>query len=252
MRLLKIKNQYRVLGIILTIAGAILTPVFYFIVGSTALAATGISLIILGLTSIAIAEARPYLSPEAAQMLLKAGMENTAALLEELGLNNKAIYMPSSVSDGHARALIPLAGSAEIPNIKGKLPGRLIVRYGTGLDDMAIAVTTPGSVALELLENKPGSDAVAIETSLKYLLTGVLDIAHNVSVTITDSQVVVEISKAKMGFEDIWYQHCLGSPLASIAAAVVSEAMDKPVRIVEETENQRHNKIKLEIPSIYL
>ena len=72
-------------------AGAVLAPMFYFIVGSAPLTATGISSIILGFTCVAIANARPYISPEACQMLLRTGMENTAALLEELGLNKKAI-----------------------------------------------------------------------------------------------------------------------------------------------------------------
>ena len=91
----------------LAIVGAILAPIFYFIVGSPPLTATAISAVILGFTCIAIANSRPYLSPEAAQMLLKTGMENTTALLEELGLQNKATYLPST-ADSQSRALIPL------------------------------------------------------------------------------------------------------------------------------------------------
>jgi hypothetical protein len=244
---MKIKNKYRFLGLILTLTGAVLTPVFYFIVGSSALAASGISAIIIGLTCIAVADARPYLSPETARMLLEAGMENTSALLEELGLNNKAIYVPSSISDGHPRALIPLSRNNNILSIHEKLPGRLIVRYGTEFDDMAIAVTTPGSVSIGLLENKPESGAGEIEVSLIYLLSGVLDVARGVSVTVIDTQVMIDISEAKISIEDNWYRHCLGSPIASIAASVVSEAVDKPVRIIEETENKGHSKIRLEI-----
>jgi len=232
---MKIKNPYRVLGIALAAAGAVLSPVFYFIIGSPPLTATAISAIILGFTCVAVANARPYLSPAAAQMLLKTGMENTAALLEELGLNNKAIYMPSSNNNGYARALIPLSANSDILNsAKEKLPDRLIVRYGPGFEDMAIAVTTPGSVNIELLENKPGPTSGEIETALNYLLTGVLDIAHGVSVHMADSRVEVKISSARMSFENVWYYQSLGSPVASIAAAVTAEALRKPIRIVEE------------------
>jgi hypothetical protein len=242
-----IKQPYRFLGIVLTAAGAILSPVFYFIIGSAPLAAAGISAIILGFTCIAIANARPYLSPEAAQMLLKTGMENTAALLEELGLSNKAIYLPSTTTGGVARALIPLSGNPGAEQLQKKLPGRLIVRYGPGAEDMAIAITTPGSVNLRILENKPGPTMGEIESALNYLLNGVLDIASGVSVNSTDSRVEVKVSQPSMSYEDVWYYRCLGSPVASIAAAVVSEALDKPVRITEEKTGKRDLEIILEV-----
>jgi hypothetical protein len=248
---MQINNPYRILGITLATAGAILVPVFYFIVNSPALTATGISAIILGFTCIAVANARPYLSPEAAQMLLKTGMENTAALLEELGLNNKAIYMPAGEA-GKARALIPLASSSQLTaqNLELRtqyLGDRLIVRYGPGVEDMAIAVTTPGSVNLQMLENKPGPTAGEIESALNYLLTGVLDIARGVTVNIIDSRVEVKISDARMSYENVWYYRSLGSPIASIAAVVVSEALNKPVRIAKEAENKGKSVITLEI-----
>ena len=183
-----IKNPYQVLGVVLAIVGAILAPIFYFVVGSPPLTATAISAVILGFTCIAIANSRPYLSPEATQMLLKTGMENVSALLEELGLQNKATYLPST-SDSESRALIPLGETGGATIIPDKLPKRLIVRYGPNSEDMAIAITTPGNVSVELLENKPGATVDEMEIALNYLLTGVLDIAHNVTVHISDTKV---------------------------------------------------------------
>jgi hypothetical protein len=267
---MKIKNPYRVLGIILAAAGAVLAPVFYFLLDSPALTATCVSAIILGFTCIGVANARPYLSPDAARMLLKTGMENTAALLEELGLKNKAVYLPST-ADSKAIAIIPLTDKSEMPvplpygiprepdeiginsndpqtsNLKPRTPftGRLIVRYGTGLEDMAIAVTTPGSVSVSLLEHKPGPAAGEIESALNYLLTGVLDIAGGVTVNVADSWVEVKINDARMSYENIWYYRSLGSPVASIAAAVVSEALDKPIRILGETAAKGDMRITL-------
>jgi len=240
-----VKNPYMLLGIGLAATGSVLTPIFYFWVGSPALTSTGISAIILGFTCIAIANARPYLSPEAAQMLLKTGMQNTAALLEELGLRNKAIYLPSN-ENNQAKALIPLVGDNDIKLVKEKIPDRLIVRYGTNPEDVAIAVTTPGNVSLSLLENKPGPTEADIEATLNYLLTGVLDIARRVTVVVVGSNVEVKLSDSRMSYEDIWYYRCLGSPAASIAAAVVAEALGKGVRIKEETMQKGNCKITLE------
>lgn len=242
-------NPYRVLGLGLCLAGTIFAPISYFIIGSVPLTAVGISAIIIGFTCIALANARPYISPEACEVILKTGMENTAALLEELGIRNKAVYLPSSMRDGHPQALIPLGEDRDIQRVKGKIPGRLIVRYGVNPDDMAIAVTTPGSINIDMLETKPGPTSGEIETAVTYILTGLLDIANSVTVNLSDTQVNVEISGPKLHYEDIWYYRCLGSPIASIVAAISSEALEKPIRIKEEDYSKGKSRIILEVLS---
>ena len=139
-------NPYRILGLGLCLSGTIFAPLSYFIINSVPLTAVGVSAIIIGFICIALANTRPYISPEASQLMLKTGMENTAALLEELGLRNKAIYLPSTMRNGHPQALIPLGDGEDTQWVREKIPGRLIVRYGINPDDMAIAVTTPGSI----------------------------------------------------------------------------------------------------------
>jgi hypothetical protein len=242
-------NPYRVLGLGLCLAGTIFTPISYFIIGSVPLTAVGMSAIIIGFTCIALANARPYISPEACEVILKTGMENTAALLEELGIRNKAVYLPSSMRDGHPQALIPLGEDRDIQRVKGKIPGRLIVRYGVNPDDMAIAVTTPGSINIDMLETKPGPTSEEIEAAVTYILTGLLDIANSVTVNLSDTQVNVEINGPRLHYEDIWYYRCLGSPIASIVAAISSEALEKPIRIKEEDYSKGKSRIILEVLS---
>jgi len=242
-----VNNPYRILGIILAVAGALIAPVFYFVVGSVPLASVAVSAIILGLTCLFLANARPYISPEACQTLLKTGEENTAALLEELNLRTRAVYLPSDRRGGHSQALVPLASDVDFQHLREKLPGRLIVRYGPNNDQMAVAVTTVGGVNLDLLPSKPGPSADEIESALNYLYTGVLDIAKGVAVNLSGSQITVAVSGAKMGSDNVWYYQCLGSPLASIAAAVVSEALDRPVRITGESTHNGRSQIGLEV-----
>ncbi|MDP3879522.1 MAG: hypothetical protein Q8Q07_04345 [Dehalococcoidales bacterium] len=242
-------NPYRKLGMGLCLAGAIFAPISYFIIASVPLTALGLSIIVIGFVAIALANARPYLSPEACQLLLKTGMENTAALLEELGLRNKAIYLPSAMRGGHPQALIPLVDGTDIQWVKGVLPGRLIVRYGSKPDDMAIAVTTPGSINIDMLETMPGPTSDDIEAAITYILTGVLDIASSATVNLRDSRVEVEVKGSRLHYEDIWYYRCLGSPIASIAAAISSEALGKPVRIEEESNSKGKSRIILEVLS---
>lgn len=242
-------NAYRILGLGLCLAGTIFAPISYFIIGSVPLTAVGMSAIIIGFTCIALANARPYISPEACEVILKTGMENTAALLEELGIRNKAVYLPSTMRDGHPQALIPLGEDGDIQRVKGKIPGRLIVRYGVNPDDMAIAVTTPGSINIDMLETKPGPTSGEIEAAVTYILTGLLDIANSVTVNLSDAQVNVEINGPRLHYEDIWYYRCLGSPIASIVAAISSEALEKPIRIKEEDYSKGKSRIILEVLS---
>lgn len=206
-------------------------------------------MLIIGFTCIALANTRPSISPETCELLLKTGMENTGALLEELGLRNKAIYLPSTMRDGHPQALIPLVEGKDIQTVRGKIPGRLIVRYGSNPDDMAIAVTTPGSINLDMLENKPEPTSDGIEGAATYILTGLLDVANSITVSMSDSLVNVEVTGARLNFEDVWYFRSLGSPIASIVASITAEALGKPVRIKEESYSKGKGVIILEVLS---
>ena len=242
-------RSYRMLGLGLSLAGAIFTPVAYFLIEVVPLAAVGMSTVIIGVICAVLANTRPYISPEACELILKTGMENTAALLEELGLRGKAVHLPSAMRDGHPQALIPLVDDKEITLVKGRIPGRLIVRYGVNPDDMAIVVTTPGSINIDMLETKPGPTASEIEAAGTYILTGLLDLASSVSVNITDGRVNVGVSGSRLHYEDIWFYRCLGSPVASVMAAIVCEALGKPVRIKEEDYGKGKSRIVLEVLS---
>ena len=240
------RNPYQVLGLGLILAGAVFAPIAYFLIASVALTAVGLSALMIGFTCIALANARPYISPEASETILKTGMENTAALLEELGVRNKAIYLPSSMRDGRPQALIPLTGVPDAARIRGKIPGRLVVRYGDDPGDMALAVTTPGSINLDKLEAKPGPTAEDIQHAVTYVLTGLLDLANAVSVNLTDGAVDVEVTGPRLRYEDIWYYRCLGSPVASIVATIACEALDRPLRIASEEYKRGKSLIRLE------
>jgi hypothetical protein len=100
-----------------------------------------------------------------------------------------------------------------------------------------------------MLETKPGPTASEIEAAVTYILTGVLDIASSVTVNLTDAQVNVEVIGARLHYEDIWYYRCLGSPIASIVAAISSEALGKPIRIREESHSKGKTRIALEVLS---
>lgn len=240
------KNPYRTLGIGLVAAGAMFAPVAYFILNSAPLTAMALLSLLVGFTCIALASTRPYISPEASLVLLQTGMENIAVLLEELALRNKAVYVPSSMGDGKPKAIIPLADGST-PVIKNKMPGRLVVRYGGRPDEVGIALATPGGASLPLVRGSLGPDAGQIESALSYLLIGVLDLATGVTVTRRDGQLNVDVRNPRLHWENIWYYRSLGSPIASMAAAVICEALGKPVRVENESIDKKRARVEIEV-----
>jgi hypothetical protein len=242
-----VKNRYKILGIGLCITGVIIAPVSYFLIGSIPLTAVGISAVMIGMTCSALAYTQPSLSPEVYQLMLKTGLANTAALLEGLGLSNKAVYIPSTMGNGYQQAIIPLVRGADLDLVKGKIPDRFIVKYGLNPEDRAISITTPGSISVERFETIPGPTADEIETAVNYILSEVLDIADSASVILIDDRVYVAVSNPKLIFEDTWYCQCMGSPIASIIAAISSEALSRPVRISEENSEKKLSTITIEV-----
>jgi hypothetical protein len=240
-------NSYRTLGLSLCLAGAVFAPVSYFIIGSVPLAAVGLSAIMIGFASAALANARPYISPEACRLILKTGAANTEALLEELGVRNKAIYLPATEDGGHARALVPLMPDTAVAGLRGKLPERLLVRYGPNPGDMALSVATAGSMNLELLEDRPGSSAAEIQAAASYILNGVLDIIDSVQVEIDNGIVTAQFKNPRLGNDDAGYSQCVGSPIASTLAALVCEALALPTRIKEESHANGKGTVVIEV-----
>jgi len=93
----------------------------------------------------------------------------------------------------------------------------------------------------------PGPSSVELENALSVVLGGTLDIAGAVRVHTTDKGVQVEVSSPHMEYKSIRSYECLGSPLASIAAALAAEAFDKPIAIENETHSRNKSVIDLVI-----
>ena len=241
------RNWYRLLGVGLILGGVGLALVSYFLLRSIPLVALGLSLVTLGAVCLALARAYPKIPPGVSLILMEAGLENIAAMLEEFGLRSKAIYLPSSIAGGKPQALIPLNSNDTMTRVNGALPRRLIVKYGAAADDMGLLIATPGSAAMEMLESKPGPTIGEIEVAITSLLVGAMDAASSVSVFTSDGRIVVQVADPHLEYRNTRLQQCLGSPLASIAALIASEAMGRPVMIARERIAGGRNLIELEV-----
>ena len=116
------KNTYSRAGLGLLIAGAVIALPAYFILALTWLTALAISMVIMSFILLALGKAIPKLSPEVCNLVLETGIDNMSALIEELGIRNKAIYLTSSLTGNRPQALIPLNPGQSLPPINKVAP----------------------------------------------------------------------------------------------------------------------------------
>jgi len=204
-------------------------------------------MLILSLILLALGVTRPKLPPEVGSLLLETGIDNIATIVEELGIKAKAIYFPSSLTSGRPQALIPLHSNPSLPAISRTLPRRLIVKYGANPDDIGLLVTTTGTTAIGMLEQRPGSTSAELESALNFLFMATLGVADGTKVTYRENHIRVEIRNPRIENKNTWSHQCLGGPLASMAASVAAEAWDRPVTIKQEEQHQGKYFIELEV-----
>jgi hypothetical protein len=241
------KNRYQKLGIALCSTGVIVAPVSYFIIDSIPLTAVGISAFSIGISCFVLAYNHSSLSPEAYRLMLTTGLKNTAALLEGLGVSGKAVYLPSTMRNGNYNAFIPLTQGGDGGLMKEKILEKFLVPYGKNHEDLAFSLATPGGINIDSFETIPGPTAGEIEFAINHILSEILDVADSASVILLDNRVYVAVSNPKLVFEDTRYYQCMGSPIASIIAAVSSEALGRPIRILEENREKELSTITLEV-----
>ena len=240
-------SAYARIGAALLVAGVIAAPVFFFVADSIPLTALALSAVLLGAISLLLARSLPKVPPQAAQILLEAGLENLAGLLEELGVDAKAVYLPSRLTGGKPRALIPLHSNPVRAEITRSLPRRMIVDFGPSPQDMGILVTTPGTAGMQFLENPPGPASAELEAALANVLIGALDLATSVQVTQEPGLVTVSAGGVRLDHQDLWIYRSLGTPIASVAAAVVAEGLGRPVTIRSEEYDVGRLRVQLEV-----
>ena len=235
------------LGLALMLGGGLFALAAWFILEYMPLAALGMSGVMIGVVSLALGKSLPRISPEASLMLLEPGFDNIAGLVEELGLRDRAIYLPTSLSQGRLRALIPLHRSSAPPVVRRQIEQRFIARFGPGPEDYGILVAGPGSPALRLVEVPESGSSTDLEGALSALLVGTLNLVSAVGIGRNGDTVVVRVAHPILPPRDHPAYTVLGSPIASIAATIVAESLDRPVTVVSETSEGRWHLIELKL-----
>jgi len=239
------RYRYGWLALGLLLGGGLFALAAWFFIGYMPLVALGVSGVILGAGAFAIGDSHLRISADASLMLLRAGSDNISALVEELGLHTTAVYLPTSLTQGQPRALVPLHRNFSPLAIQKPMAQRLIVNFGPGPEDHGILVSTLGSAALETAEIPDNGSPSEIEAALSSLLVGTLDLAYGVRVDREGEYFKVKAARPGLYRRRRLADTVLGSPLASIVATVVAESVGQPVSISGESSQGRWHVINL-------
>jgi hypothetical protein len=231
------RTRYVQLGTALFMAGAGILAGSLLLLRSYPGVSTGMALLVLGLVVLLLGKTAPGIAPELADLLARTGYENLGRLLEELGVRSRAVYLPAAVLAGDPKALIPLTERGCDTVLQHPLDNRLIVFCGKERDDAGLLVTTPGSAALSLLAYPPGETMDEIGVALTQLAVSTLKVARSVELHDVGDRVEVTYAgeSAPSGWLSSVVESCLGSLLASIAAAIVAEAKGRRVSVDSES-----------------
>ncbi len=242
-------KRYGPLGVSLIVSGASILAASLLLLRSEAGASTGIALLVLGGVLVVLEDSRPGVSPELALLLMRAGYDNLARLLEELGLRARAAYLPSSLCNGTPRALIPLDVPVESLGRIGPVEERLVTRFGNGCGDIGLLVSTPGSDVLRLLPEPIGPSMDELSAALTALVAGTLDLASSVVVHEEAGHVWISYRGVRdMDELSAWaVERTVGSPLGAIAASLVAESKNCPVVMESELRDKDIHTVELRV-----
>ncbi len=167
---------------------------------------------------------------------------NIEKLLEDLELDERGIYIPTSRLGVCPRVFVPLAETeaTNTPPLSLNNSRRIFVTVGKKPEDRGILLDAPGSQTLASVERSLHTDLAQVELAelAKYLEMGLkaLGIAKAVRIDLRDSTVSVYISLTHLtGLETKLRNQAprlvsqVGTPLASTVAAAVSKSSQKYV-----------------------
>lgn len=233
----KVAGRFQQLGLILIVLGMLLTAEAQFVLRAVPMVALGSATVILGIVCLGLERAVVTRSPLAA-LLGQAGSAALASLIEEVGVEATAVYLPATYfSARQPRALLRLGQNLDdLP--APPLPSRLIIPVGPRETDLAMLVSTVGSAAMSQLEDQPGPSLTAMESLANQLLVATLEVASRVTFGQEEAEVLVRVEGIRVPFPAMAYEKVLGSPVASILAALIAEGANRPVVINGESTDQ--------------
>lgn len=217
------------LGSCVSVFGAVFSLTSYLLIGSVPLTAMGIGLVIVGIAW-ALTPPNP-LPREVVKNLVRSSCSNIEVLLEALGANEKAVYVP--VKDGReVVAYVPIrkAGALTLEDI-AKSEGRIVVNRGGSFG----VIVTPPKVSLS--NPHPSAESLDVHSMLEHVLVE-SEVATSVKSVAKGNMIIVEVKGLRIDINYPRFRNVMGSLPSSIAAQAVALAASKPAQVTLEKRDK--------------
>ena len=207
----------RELGYALTAFSAAMGVLAYFVLGLRPLAYSMIGIAVVGLTAIAVGgEPRP--SGASLRSMVEALAVNVEALLEEVGVYGRAVFMPPR--DGLVVAFVPERDPADPASLASSLESAPLRLMGAVAGVRGVAVLLP----------EPELESRDVEGSVRKAVVEDLELAEAVRVRVSGDVVTVEAVRPRARALPRFDSSLSPLPTA-VAASVIAKAVGRPVRL---------------------
>ena len=210
---LDLGDPYTGVGLGLMLFGVPFMLYSHYVLLNVTFTAIGMTCLVLGSVFL-LTPANPV-PIDAVRALMDGSYVNIEALLEELDLREKAVYVPR---DDRVYCFVP---RSEDFSIGSSL--RLV-------QDDGLMVFPPGS---ELIGLGDLSSEVGVEDALTSVLVDYLEACEGVRAVVTGDDVVVSVSKPVSGGDYPRIRLCMGSLTVNVSGSVLAFVLGEMVRFVD-------------------
>jgi hypothetical protein len=233
------------LGIAFVLFGLSLSTVSVLIQANL-FAGLGLASFLIGLLLIYIPTEKTV-SPQMVSASCLSSLVNLNSLLEELGVDSKAVYLPTKEESHQPRAFLPLIRNPDSSSmfLKSLENSGLFVVNGQDPHQSGLLLIPPGSSLATLMEQESGIDFYNVrldelENGLRTGMVEALEIAEDVRVIFMSRSVRVEVGP--LISEELCQMQSkvarslcsqVGCPLCSAIICAVTKAAKRPVSVVK-------------------
>ena len=217
------KQRYQILGITLMLIGILFTQYFYFILKNISLTAFGISIIIISITIIFLADDSP--SQEIIKSLIESICDNIETQLNFSDLNERCIYLPPR--ENKIFVYIPKNQSKTSKSSKNTEISPKATRSMSQTEWITIYLPL-SFLLLNSVKEK------SIEEALYEILVDQFKTIKSIKVVESNNKIIVKMIGSKIENSQPKFKQIFGSFNTMISGSIISYFKNKPLVIMQE------------------
>lgn len=241
------------------VSGGLLSG-FGYLMGIIPLLALGLGALFLAVMILFLPESPSFRANRLATMSSMPSMMNLEALIEDLDVSARGIYIPVTGFGLIPKVFVPMVESEPVllPSLQLAASNRIFVTVGSNPRDRGMLLLPPGGDILSAIENSMQIDLAAVQgDDLEHRLALALDVLGlSRKTTVRSEKDSVNVEMDLTAFLEVEEKlrataprlvQQIGTPLTSAIASAISKASGKYVRLNSSTLNDSKMSVHLKL-----